>query len=157
MDPDVAPRAIVAGHGDLPAGLVSAVEQITALVAQEAPELLEVFGVGPDVAAALLITVGGNPARMRTEASFAALRGISPIPASSGKTHRHRLDRGGDRQANAAVHVVALTRRRSNARTQAYLEKRTAQGLSPRRDINRCVKRYIARELYRILKAHSAA
>ncbi len=129
-------------------------EQITDLVAHEAPELLNVFGVGPDVAAALLITVGGNPDRMRTEASFAALCGISPIPASSGKTHRHRLNRGGDRQANAAIHVVALTRRRSDARTKAYLEKRTAQGLSPR-DINRCLKRYIARELYRILKAHS--
>lgn len=91
-------------------------EQITDLVVQEAPELLDVFGVGPDVAAALLITVGGNPDRMRTEASFAALCGISPIPASSGKTHRYRLNRGGDRQANAAIHVVALTRRRSEAR-----------------------------------------
>ncbi len=114
------------------------------------------FGVGPDVAAALLITVGGNPERMRTEASFAALCGISPIPASSGKTHRYRLNRGGDRQANAAIHVVALTRRRSDARTKKYLEKRTAQKLSSR-DINRCLKRYIARELYRILNAHSTA
>ncbi len=131
-------------------------EKITALITQEAPELLEVFGVGPDVAAALLITVGGNPERMRTEASFAALCGISPIPASSGKTHRYRLNRGGDRQANTAIHVVALTRRRSDARTKKYLEKRTAQKLSSR-DINRCLKRYIARELYRILKAHSTA
>ncbi len=129
-------------------------EQITTLVTQEAPELLDVFGVGPDVAAALLTTVGGNPDRMRTEASFAALCGISPIPASSGKTHRHRLNRGGDRQANAAIHIVALTRRRSDARTKTYLAKRTAQGLSPR-DINRCLKRYIARELYQVLKAHS--
>ena len=129
-------------------------KQITDLLAREAPELLDVFGVGPDVAAALLISVGGNPDRMRTEASFAALCGISPIPASSGKTHRHRLNRGGDRQANAAIHVVALTRRRTESRTKAYVEIRTAQGLSPR-DINRCLKRYIARELFPILKAHS--
>lgn len=128
--------------------------QIAALVAREAPELLQVFGVGPDVAAALLITVGDNPARMGSEASFAALCGISPIPASSGKTRRHRLNRGGDRQANAAIHVVALARRRSDPRTRAYIAKRTAEGLSPR-DANRCLKRYIARELYRILKART--
>jgi len=93
--------------------------------------LLNVFGVGPDVAAALLITAGGNPDRMRNEASFAALCGISPIPASSGKTRRHRLNRGGDRQANAAFHVITLARRRHDPRTKAYIDKRTAQGLSP--------------------------
>ncbi len=131
-------------------------QDIAELVTQDAPALLEVFGVGPDVAAALLITAGGNPDRMRNEASFAALCGISPIPASSGKTHRHRLNRGGDRQANAAIHVIALARRRHDSRTKAYIDKRTAQGLSPR-DITRCLKRYIARELYAVLRDLSTA
>lgn len=102
------------------------------------------------MAAALLITAGGNPDRMRTESSFAALCGVSPIPASSGQTHQHRLNRGGDRQANAAIHHVALTRLRSDPRTREYAAKRTAQGLS-RRDIMRCLKRYICRELYEVL------
>lgn len=129
---------------------VDLTEQITALVSHEAPELLEVFGVGPDVAAALLVTVGDNPDRMRTEASFAALCGISPIPASSGKTNRHRLNRGGDRQANAALHTVALARMRADTRTRDYVARRTAEGLS-RREIMRCLKRYIARDLYPLL------
>jgi transposase len=123
---------------------------IAAITTTAAPQLLDRFGVGPDVAAALLITAGGNPDRMRSEASFAALCGVSPIPASSGKTHRHRLNRGGDRQANAALHHVALTRIRSDPATKEYAAKRTAQGLS-KRDVMRCLKRYIARELYGVL------
>lgn len=123
---------------------------IAAITTTAAPQLLDRFGVGPDVAAALLITAGGNPDRMQSESSFAALCGVSPIPASSGKTHRHRLNRGGDRQANAAIHHVALTRLRSDPRTKEYAAKRTAEGLS-RRDIMRCLKRYIARELYGII------
>ena len=123
---------------------------IAAITTTAAPQLLDRFGVGPDVAAVLLITAGGNSDRMRSESSFAALCGVSPIPASSGKTHRHRLNRGGDRQANAAIHHVALTRLRSDPRTKDYAAKRTAEGLS-RRDIMRCHKRYIARELYAVL------
>jgi len=123
---------------------------IADLTAEAAPALLGQFGVGPDVASALLIAAGGASDRLRTEASFAALCGVNPIPASSGKTHRHRLNRGGDRQANAAIHAVALVRMRSDPRTRAYAARRTADGLS-RRDIMRCLKRYIARELYPFL------
>ena len=129
---------------------------IAAITTAAAPQLLDRFGVGPDVTAALLITAGGNPDRMRSEASFAALCGVSPIPASSGKSHRHRLNRGGDRQANAAIHHVALTRIRSHPKTKEYAAKRTAEGLS-RRDIMRCLKRYIARELYGVLVNSRAA
>jgi transposase len=123
---------------------------IAAITTAVAPVLLAQFGVGPDVAAALLITAGGNKDRMRRESSFAALCGVNPLPASSGKTNRHRLNRGGDRQANSALHTVALTRMRSDPRTRAYVAKRTAQGLS-KREIMRCLKRYIARDLYPLI------
>jgi transposase len=123
---------------------------IADLTADAAPALRAQLGVGPDVAATLLIAAGGNPDRLRTEASFAALCGVNPIPASSGKTRRHRLNRGGDRQANAALHTVALVRMRSDPRTMEYAAKRVGQGLN-RRDIMRCLKRYIARELYPLL------
>lgn len=125
---------------------------IDELTAQAAPALLERFGVGPDVAAALLIAAGGNPTRLGNEAGFAALCGANPIPASSGKTNRHRLNRGGDRQANAALHTIALTRMRGDPRTRTYADRRTTQGLS-RREILRCIKRYIARELYPLIIA----
>ena len=119
---------------------------IASLTAAAAPELLDQFGVGPDVAAALLITAGDNTDRLGHERSFAALRGVNPLPASSGKTRRHRLNRGGDRQANAALHTVALVRMRADPRTRDYVARRTAEGLS-RREITRCLKRYIARDL----------
>ena len=104
------------------------------------------------MAAALLIAAGGNPERLRHEASFAALCGVSPIPASSGKTNRHRLNRGGDRQANCALHTVAMVRLRSDPRTRAYAARRTSEGLSSK-EIKRCIKRYIARELYPLIVA----
>ena len=125
---------------------------IAELTAQAAPALLDQFGVGPDVAAALLIAAGGNPERLGHEASFAALCGVSPIPASSGKTNRHRLNRGGDRQANCALHTVAMVRMRSDPRTRAYVARRTSEGLSSK-EIKRCIKRYIARELYPLIVA----
>ena len=125
---------------------------IAELTAQAAPALLAQFGVGPDVAAALLIAAGGNPERLGHEASFAALCGVSPIPASSGKTNRHRLNRGGDRQANCALHTVAMVRLRSDPRTRAYAARRTSEGLSSK-EIKRCIKRYIARELYPLIVA----
>ncbi len=93
-----------------------------------------------------------HPGRCRHEAAFAALAGTSPLPASSGRTVRHRLNRGGDRALNAAVHTIALTRMRSCPRTRAYITRRTAQGKTTR-EIRRCLKRYIARELYRTLTA----
>jgi transposase len=108
-------------------------------------------GVGPDSAAALLIAAGDNPDRLDDEACFAALCGVSPVEQSSGKTQRRRLNRGGDRQANAALYRIVQSRLRWDERTQAYLRRRTAQGL-PRREIIRCLKRYVARELFRYIQ-----
>ena len=107
-------------------------------------------GIGPDTAAALLIAAGDNPDRLRSETSFAALCSGSPQQASSGKTTRHRLNRGGDRQANAALYRIALSRLRWDARTQDYLTRRITEGKT-RREAIRCLKRYIAREIYQIL------
>jgi transposase len=126
------------------------------LVHRAAPTLLAEFGVGPDVAAKLLVAAGDNPQRCRTEASFAALCGVSPIPASSGKTHRHRLNRGGDRQANNALWTVAFVRLAHHPETKAYAARRTAEGLS-RVEIMRCLKRALARRFHRILLADLAA
>ena len=123
------------------------IDQLTRLAA---PEHRAQFGVGGDVAATLMITAGDNPERLVTEASFAALCGVSPIPASSGKTSRFRLNRGGDRQANAALHAICLVRMQRDTRTRAYVARRTAEGLS-KKDIMRCLKRYIARDIYRVL------
>lgn len=125
--------------------------QITAVLTTHAPELLDTYGAGPDTAAALLIAAGDNPERLRTEASFAALCGVSPIEASSGKTQRHRLNRGGDRQANCALHTIVLSRLRWDPRTRHYLDRRIADGKT-RREAVRCLKRYVAREIYQIIK-----
>jgi transposase len=115
-----------------------------------APQLLQRHGIGPDSAAALLITAGDNPERMGSEASFAALCGVSPIEASSGKTRRRRLNRGGDRRASAALYRIALTRSRSDHRTRDYLDRRASQGLT-RREAIRCIKRYVAHEIYQLI------
>lgn len=125
---------------------------IEALVTSAAPRLLDSFGVGPDTAAQLLITAGDNPERIRSEASFAALCGVSPIPASSGRTDRHRLNRGGDRQANEALWRITMVRLSQDPRTQAYLARRSQQGLS-KREIIRCLKRYIVREVLPVIRA----
>lgn len=108
-------------------------------------------GVGPDTAAALLITAEDNPDRLHNEASFAALCGTSPIEASSGKTQRRRLNRGGDRQANCALHTIVLSRLRWDARSRAYVTRRMAEGKT-RREALRCLKRYVAREIYQLIK-----
>ena len=125
-------------------------EQMKTLVQQTRPDLLAVFGVGVETAAQLLATCGDNPDRLHSEAAFASLCGVSPVPASSGKTQRHRLNRGGDRQANRALYIITLTRMACCPTTRAYVERRTKEGLSAR-EIMRCLKRYIARELYKIL------
>ena len=125
--------------------------QITVVLTAHAPQLLQRHGIGPDSAAALLITAGDNPDRMHSEASFAALCGVSPIEASSGKTRRRRLNRGGDRRANSALYHIALTRARGEQRTRDYLDRRTAQGHT-RREATRCIKRYIAREIYGLIR-----
>ncbi|MEU4173353.1 IS110 family transposase [Streptomyces sp. NPDC026665] len=111
------------------------------------PQLLDIVGVGPVSAAALLIAAGDNSERLASEASFAALRGVSPVEQSSGKTQRRRLNRGGNQQANAALSRIVVTRLRRDARTRLYLERRTKQGMS-KREIIRCLKRYVAREIY---------
>ncbi len=125
-------------------------EPIAQLVHELAPTLVEAVGVGVEVAGQLLVTAGDNPARLRNEAGFAMLCGVAPLPASSGKTQRHRLNRGGDRNANSALHLVVITRMRVDARTKAYVTRRTAEGRS-KREIIRCLKRYVARELYALL------
>jgi len=123
--------------------------QLLAIVNDLAPSLTSRYGVGP-VSAAQAIVSFSHPGRCRSEAAFAALGGTSPIPASSGRTIRHRLNRGGDRALNRAIHAIAVSRIRSCPRTRAYVTRRTAEGKTPR-EIRRCLKRYIARELYRQL------
>ena len=123
--------------------------QLLAIVDDIAPGLTSRYGVGP-VSAAQAIVSFSHPGRCRSEAAFAALGGTSPIPASSGQTIRHRLNRGGDRALNRAIHAIALTRIRSCPRTRAYVARRTTEGKTAR-EIRRCLKRYIARELYRHL------
>lgn len=125
-------------------------EQLDRLVAESAPELIAVEGVGTDTAASLLIAVGDNPERLKSEAAFAHLCGVAPIPASSGKIVRHRLNRRGNRDANRALYAIAFGRMRRDQRTRDYVARRTAEGKS-KKEIIRCLKRYIARELYRIL------
>ena len=112
------------------------------------------FGVGADTAATLLVVAGSNPERLHSEAAFASLCGVSPIPASSGKTNRHRLNRGGDRQANAALYRIVLVRLRYDSRTIAYTDRRTGEGLS-KTEIIRCLKRYVARQVFSALRNRS--
>ena len=126
--------------------------QLDTLVTAAAPQLLERTGIGVQSAADLLITVGDNPQRIATEASFARLCGVAPLPASSGKITRHRLNPGGDRRANRALYTIVITRMRLDERTRDYVARRTEQGRSTR-EIIRCLKRYVAREIYRDLIA----
>lgn len=123
---------------------------IEILVAHTAPRLLERCGVGVETAAQLLITAGDNPGRITSEGAFANLCGVAPIPASSGKTTRYRLNRGGDRQANRALHLIVVNRLKHDDRTRAYRDKRLAQHKSTR-DIIRCLKRAVAREIFALL------
>jgi transposase len=126
-------------------------ELLKPLVAELAPQLVATVGVGTETAGQLLITAGDNPDRVHSEAAFAMLCGVAPLPASSGKTVRHRLNRGGDRQANRALHIIALTRKRCDPTTQAYVKKKTAEGHS-NREATRSLKRLIAREIYYLLQ-----
>ncbi len=146
----IALRALARRHAELTGELADLDALIHPLVAQANPALLDVHGVGPEVAAQLLTTAGDNPARLHSEAAFAMLCGVAPLPASSGKTSRHRLNRGGDRQANNALWRIALCRMKTHAPTRDYVTRRTTEGLS-KPEIIRCLKRYIARDLYRVL------
>lgn len=122
--------------------------ELEILTTKANPGLRQVHGVGPIVAARLLTAAGDNPERMRTDAGFAALCGVSPVPASSGKTTAMRLNRGGNRDANAALHRIVLVRMSTNhADTKDYVERRTAEGM-PKRSIIRCLKRFVAREIH---------
>ncbi|MFG1334079.1 IS110 family RNA-guided transposase [Xanthobacter autotrophicus] len=123
---------------------------IAAIVEELAPNLIERNSIGHVGAAQLLLTAGGNPERMRTEASFAALCGVSPVPASSGKTIRHRLNRGGDRSANSALHIIAIGRLRTDQRTKDFVARRIAGGHS-KLDAIRSLKRYLAREVFTLI------
>jgi transposase len=136
---------------ELRAEIDAATRQLTAMVTKTAPNTLNMFGVGPNVAAQLLCTVGDNPHRITSEAALAKLCGTAPIPASSGKTTRHRLHRGGDRDANAAIYFIVLTRMQRDQTTKDYVERRTKEGLS-KQDIIRCLKRFVIREIYRNIK-----
>lgn len=126
--------------------------QIAALVKTHAPHLLAVHGVGP-VTAAIILCSWSHPGRIRSEAALARLAGTAPVPASSGNTSRHRLSRGGDRQLNRALHILAMCRMRSDKTTHDYIERRTAEGKT-RRDIQRLIKRYATRHIYRLLAAN---
>jgi transposase len=126
--------------------------QIHRVVEAHRPQLLKGYGLGLDTAATLLITAGDNPDRLRSEASFASLCGVCPVEASSGNTSRRRLSRGGDRRANAAIYRIALSRMRWDPSTRAYVQRRIAEGKT-KREALRCLKRYIARELYPLLQA----
>jgi transposase len=122
-------------------------ELMVPLVIARAPGLLGLYCVGPHTAALLLIAAGDHPGRLRSEAAWAHLCAVAPIPASSGKTVRHRLNPGGDRQANHALWRIVFTRMSSHPPTRAYVERRSAEGLS-KKEIMRCLKRYVAREVY---------
>ena len=129
---------------------------IGAIVDELAPELVARNSIGRNGATQLLLTAGDNPERLRSEAGFAALCGVSSVPASSGKTVRHRLNRGGDRAANSALHIIAIGRLRTDARTKSYVAKRVAEGHSKLEAI-RCVKRYIAREVFKLITQRQRA
>ncbi len=148
-------RSVARRYEALSAEIAELEAHLDRLVAQVAPELVSLAGIGTDNAATLLIVAGDNPQRLRSEASFASLCGVSPVEASSGKVVRHRLNRGGNREANRALYMICLARMRRDLRTQEYVSRRTAEGKS-KREIIRCLKRYKAREVYRVLISRGA-
>lgn len=126
-------------------------EMIAGILRDSAPLLLECSCVGPQSAAQLMVTAGDNPERLGSEAAFAMLCGVAPVPVSSGMTHRHRLNRGGDRAANSALHIIAIGRLRTDPKTQEYVARKLSEGHTKLEAI-RCLKRYIAREIYYVIK-----
>ncbi|MEO5654168.1 MAG: IS110 family transposase [Marmoricola sp.] len=143
-------KSIAQRHQSLSEEISKLDAELTSLIEQTAPHLLHLHGVGNYTAAQLLITVGGNPDRLHSEASFAALCGTAPVQASSGKTTRHRLSRGGDRRANNALHTIALARMRNHPPTKAFLQRQRERGRSTP-EILRILKRAIAREMFKQL------
>jgi transposase len=149
-------RSLALRYRQLSAEIATLDAPLGRLVAAAAPALLAVKGLGPETAGALLVAAGDNPERLHSEAAFARLCGVAPLPASSGTTRRHRLSRGGDRDANRALYLLVLGRMGWDPRTRAYVARRTAEGLS-KPEIIRCLKRYLARELFRLLVPPLAA
>lgn len=149
-------RSVARRHQRLSEEIAGLDGRLDRLVAESAPELTALLGIGTDHAATLPAVAGDNPRRLKSEASFASLCGVSPIEASSGKVVRHRLNRGGDRDANRALHLICVVRMRHDGRTREYVSRRTAEGKS-KREIMRCLKRYIARQVYRLLAPKAAA
>lgn len=143
-------RHLARRHEHLTEEIDQTTDQLRALVEHVNPGLLAAKGVGVVTAAQLLITSGDNPRRITGKAAFAALTGVSPIPASSGKTKRYRLNRGGDRKANNAIHTVALVRMSMDPRTKAYITKKTAEGKTKLEAI-RCLKRHLANEIFTLI------
>ena len=142
-------RLLARRHAALTSEIDGIDTEMLRLTAEAAPALLELFGIGPDTAATLLVSAGGNPERLRSEAAFAALCGVNPIPASSSRTNRHRLNRGGDRQANAALYRIVLVRLRYHEPTKEYMSRRTGDGMT-KPEVIRCLKRYVARQVYSV-------
>jgi transposase len=149
-------RSVARRYEVLSAEITELDAHIERLAREAAPELIALDGVGPDTAATLLAAAGDNPERLKSEASFAHLCGAAPVAASSGKTLRHRLNPGGNRDANRALHVVALNRLRRDPRTRQYVARRTAEGKS-KKEAMRCLKCYIARETYRAILLDTGA
>ena len=129
-------------------------KQLDHLTQEHAAPLRDIYGIGPINGAQILITFS-HPGRFRSDAAFAAIAGTSPLEASSGRTTRHRLNRTGDRQLNAAIHRIVLTRLGKHPETDAYIKRRTTEGKSTK-EINRCLKRYLARRLYNLLETMPA-
>ncbi len=153
-DPEQAVKTALRSLARRAQALTSEINELEVMIHQLCaatnPALLGAHGVGPDTAAVLLVVAGDNPERMHSEQAFAALCGASPIEASSGRTIRHRLNRGGDRQANAALWRIVLVRMATDPRTKAYVAARTQDGKS-KKEIIRCLQRYVAREIFRLL------
>ena len=144
-------RLLAVRHQALTTEITTLDSELERLTAKAAPGLVGLFGVGPDSAGALLVAAGDNPGRLRSEAAFSMLCGASPVEASSGKIVRHRLNRGGDRQANAALHRVVIVRLRWHQPTKDYMARRLTEGKTKKEAI-RCLKRYVAREVFAALK-----
>jgi transposase len=145
-------RLLALRYQSLTAEIAALDGELRRLIEQHAPRMLAIRGAQTEVAGTLLVIAGDNPERLKSEASFAALCGVSPLPASSGTTQRHRLNRGGDRQGNRALWWIVISRLRNDPRTREYARRRTAEGKSSR-EIIRCLKRYVAREVFAALTA----
>jgi transposase len=147
----LAVRTVACRYQALSAEITLLTDELDRLTARAAPKLVALMGIGQDSAGALLVAAGDNPDRLRSDAAFSMLCGSSPLEASSGRTTRHRLNRGGDRQANAALYRIVLVRLRYHQPTRDYVVRRLAEGKS-KQEIIRCLKRYVAREVFTVLR-----